>query len=94
MTYVSSNLSDLFNLRVAIVHYWFVGYTGGEQVVNALAEMFPKRIYLLLWPNRSACHHLCVPTSSIPRSCKRFLAAVVGTVISCRCSRSLWSSWI
>lgn len=29
------------NLRVAIVHYWFVGFTGGEKVVEALAEMFP-----------------------------------------------------
>ncbi len=29
-------------LKVAIVHYWFVGYTGGERVVSALAEMFPQ----------------------------------------------------
>jgi hypothetical protein len=28
--------------RVAIVHYWFVGFTGGEKVVEALAEMFPQ----------------------------------------------------
>jgi glycosyltransferase involved in cell wall biosynthesis len=32
----------LSNLKVAIVHYWFVGYTGGERVVAALAEMFPQ----------------------------------------------------
>jgi glycosyltransferase involved in cell wall biosynthesis len=30
------------SLRVAIVHYWFVGNTGGERVVEALAEMFPQ----------------------------------------------------
>jgi glycosyltransferase involved in cell wall biosynthesis len=30
------------NLRIAIVHYWFVGNGGGERVVEALAEMFPK----------------------------------------------------
>jgi glycosyltransferase involved in cell wall biosynthesis len=30
------------NLRVAIVHYWFVGLGGGERVVEALAEMFPQ----------------------------------------------------
>ncbi len=30
------------NLRVAIVHYWFVGHAGGERVVAALAEMFPQ----------------------------------------------------
>ncbi len=33
---------DLSKLRVAIVHYWFVGWAGGEQVVEALAEMFPQ----------------------------------------------------
>jgi glycosyltransferase involved in cell wall biosynthesis len=29
-------------LRVAIVHYWFVGNGGGERVVEALAGMFPQ----------------------------------------------------
>jgi len=28
--------------RVAIVHYWFVSYRGGERVVEALASMFPR----------------------------------------------------
>src|SRR5271166_5839361 len=30
------------NLRVAIVHYWFVERGGGERVVEALAEVFPQ----------------------------------------------------
>jgi glycosyltransferase involved in cell wall biosynthesis len=30
------------HLKVAIVHYWFVGFTGGEKVVEALAEIFPQ----------------------------------------------------
>lgn len=30
------------SLRVAIVHYWFVGRAGGEKVVEALAEIFPQ----------------------------------------------------
>jgi len=30
------------SLRIAIVHYWFVGNGGGERVVEALAEMFPQ----------------------------------------------------
>jgi glycosyltransferase involved in cell wall biosynthesis len=30
------------SLRVAIVHYWFVGNGGGERVVEALAGMFPQ----------------------------------------------------
>ena len=29
-------------LRVAIVHYWFVKFRGGERVVEALADMFPQ----------------------------------------------------
>lgn len=33
---------DLSKLRVAIVHYWFVGRAGGEKVVEALAELFPQ----------------------------------------------------
>jgi glycosyltransferase involved in cell wall biosynthesis len=28
-------------LRIAIVHYWFVGRAGGERVVEALCEMLP-----------------------------------------------------
>jgi glycosyltransferase involved in cell wall biosynthesis len=33
---------DLSKLRVAIVHYWFVGRAGGERVVEAIAEVFPQ----------------------------------------------------
>lgn len=29
-------------MRVAVVHYWLLGYAGGEKVVQALAEMFPQ----------------------------------------------------
>ena len=34
--------AELAKLRVAIVHYWFVGRAGGERVVEALAEIFPQ----------------------------------------------------
>ena len=30
------------NSRIAIVHYWLDSYRGGEKVVEALCEMFPK----------------------------------------------------
>ena len=30
------------SLRVAIIHYWFVGRAGGEHVVEALADLFPQ----------------------------------------------------
>jgi glycosyltransferase involved in cell wall biosynthesis len=40
---------DLSKLRVAIVHYWFIGRAGGEKVVEALAEIFPQAdIYALV----------------------------------------------
>lgn len=29
-------------MRVAIVHYWFVNWRGGERVVEALCELFPQ----------------------------------------------------
>lgn len=32
----------LRDLRVAIVHYWFVSRRGGERVVEVLAQMFPQ----------------------------------------------------
>src|SRR5277367_6836863 len=33
---------SLENARIAIVHYWFVAHRGGERVVEAVADMFPK----------------------------------------------------
>lgn len=38
----SSSAVDLLGLRVAIIHYWFVGRAGGEKVVEALAAIFPQ----------------------------------------------------
>src|SRR5438552_7213799 len=38
----------LAGLRVAIVHYWFTGYGGGERVVEALAEIFPQADFFCL----------------------------------------------
>lgn len=35
-------------LRVAIIHYWYTGYGGGERVVEALAEMFPQADFYAL----------------------------------------------
>jgi glycosyltransferase involved in cell wall biosynthesis len=36
------SITDLSKLRVAIVHYWFIGRAGGERVVEAIAEVFPQ----------------------------------------------------
>jgi glycosyltransferase involved in cell wall biosynthesis len=39
---VAAATSLLENLRIAIVHYWFVSHRGGERVVEAIADMFPQ----------------------------------------------------
>jgi glycosyltransferase involved in cell wall biosynthesis len=44
---------DLAQLRVAIVHYWFVNRRGGERVVEVLAEMFPQADLFTLFLHRS-----------------------------------------
>jgi glycosyltransferase involved in cell wall biosynthesis len=41
-------------LRVAIVHYWFLGHAGGERVVEALAEMFPQADLFALFADRAS----------------------------------------
>jgi glycosyltransferase involved in cell wall biosynthesis len=38
----------LDRLRVAIVHYWFTAYGGGERVIEAFAEMFPQADFFAL----------------------------------------------
>ena len=38
----SKQIAQLKQLRVAIVHYWFVGQGGGEKVVEAMTEMLPQ----------------------------------------------------
>ena len=42
------------DLRVAIVHYWFVNRRGGERVVEALAEIFPQADLFTLVLDRAA----------------------------------------
>lgn len=43
----------LSDLRVAIVHYWFVDRAGGERVVEALCEMLPQADLFSLVADRS-----------------------------------------
>ncbi len=43
----------LSRLRVAIVHYWFVGRAGGERVVEAIAEMYPQADVFALVADRA-----------------------------------------
>ena len=45
--------TELSTLRVAIVHYWFIGRAGGERIVEALAEIFPQADLFSLVADRS-----------------------------------------
>jgi glycosyltransferase involved in cell wall biosynthesis len=46
--------SPLSGLRVAIVHYWFTAYGGGERVVESLSEIFPQADIFALVADRKA----------------------------------------
>jgi len=51
----SDRLSKIFpGLRVAIVHYWFTAYGGGERVVESLSEIFPQADIFALVADRDA----------------------------------------
>ena len=39
---------SLERMRVAIIHYWFTGYGGGERVIEAFAGMFPQADFFAL----------------------------------------------
>ncbi len=41
--------------RVAIVHYWLLGYGGGERVISALLELFPQADLFALVANEEMC---------------------------------------
>jgi len=45
---------SLRNLRIAIVHYWFLNGLGGERVTRILAEMFPQADVFTLLANYDA----------------------------------------
>ena len=40
-TSAGSQLNHFADLRVTIVHHWFVSLAGGERVVDTIASMFP-----------------------------------------------------
>ena len=46
---------QLSHLRVAIIHYWFVGRAGGERVVEAIAEVFPQADLFSLGRSDDSC---------------------------------------
>jgi len=51
----NSDSGGLSHLRVAIVHYWLLGYGGGERVISALLELFPQADLFALVANEETC---------------------------------------
>lgn len=49
-------MTDLTELRVALVHYWLIAHRGGERVLEALGEIFPQAdIFTLVYePGRTS----------------------------------------
>ena len=44
---------DFKNLEVALVHYWFVSWRGGEKVVESILKLFPRAdVYTLFYEKR------------------------------------------
>ncbi len=50
----SGSAVKLSELRVAIVHYWFIRRRGGERVIEALCELFPQADVFALLADRAA----------------------------------------
>ena len=67
---------DLSGLRVAIVHYWFVGRAGGEKVVETLAEIFPQADLFCLVADPAKLH----PTLRNRKLRLSFLQKIPGAV--------------
>ncbi len=42
-------------LRVAVIHYWFVTWRGGEKVVESILKMFPQADVYTLFYDESVC---------------------------------------
>lgn len=83
---------ELKDLRVAIVHYWFVGRAGGERAVEAFAEVFPQADLFALVADRTTL----APVLQSRKLTTSFLQRVPGARKFHRhflfCSRSLSSS--
>jgi len=50
-----SKYADLADLEVAIVHYWFLTWRGGEKVIRSLMDLFPKADIYTLFYDEAAC---------------------------------------
>ena len=59
MAAAAVNRDDLAGLEVAIVHYWFLTWRGGEKVAESILKLFPKAdIYTLFYDPEVCGPHL------------------------------------
>jgi glycosyltransferase involved in cell wall biosynthesis len=70
---------EVGSMRVAIIHYWFVGMRGGEKVVEALCEIFPQadiftHVYVPAMVSERIRRHRIIPTfiNSLPRAASMY----------------------
>ena len=80
------------NLRVAIVHHWFVTQGGGERVLEALASMFPGPTFLHLSPIPDLFPPALEVTALPNRSWAAFHGRIDCIAIFCRSIRWRWSN--
>jgi glycosyltransferase involved in cell wall biosynthesis len=66
-------------MKVAIVHYWLVGMRGGEKVIEALCEMYPRadiftHVYVPEMVSETIRQHRVIPTfiNSLPRAARMY----------------------
>jgi glycosyltransferase involved in cell wall biosynthesis len=66
-------------MKVAIIHYWFVGMRGGEKVIEALCEMYPQadiftHVYVPEMVSDRIRQHRVIPTfiNALPRAAKMY----------------------
>src|ERR1700691_5295115 len=66
-------------MKVAIIHYWFVGMRGGEKVIEALCEMYPQadiftHVYVPEVISDRIRRHRIIPTyiNALPRAAKMY----------------------
>jgi glycosyltransferase involved in cell wall biosynthesis len=66
-------------MKVAIIHYWLVGMRGGEQVIEALCDMYPQadiftHVYVPENVSEKLRQHKVIPTfiNSLPRAARMY----------------------
>jgi glycosyltransferase involved in cell wall biosynthesis len=75
----ATNRQSRAPMKVAIIHYWFVGMRGGEKVIEMLCEMYPQadiftHVYVPEMVSENIRQHRIIPTfiNALPRPAKMY----------------------